>query len=758
VIFTSLTSQFSGFNASYTAITYESVCPNLKTLNETSGVITSPFYPRGYAGNHTCSWQITASKGKRIVLDIEYMHIEYCGGCSCAYLEIDYGLSSDGVSAGRKCGYLYGLAYFSFRESLKVLFVSNGHSNWHNGFRATYTQVNITGVVRACTSEELVTGSSGFICSPKFPNNFPQYSSCIWNITVPSGYIIKLSFHHIDLGWYTDRVTITNVASYREPLQLSGSSLPSPVYSVGNSIRVIFTSLTDQYSGFNASYTAITYQSVCPNLTTLNETSGVITSPFYPRNYPDNQTCSWQITASKGKRIVLDIEYMSIEYCEACSCDYLQIQHGLSSDGVSSGRKCGYIYGRLAYFSFRESLKVLFVSNGNNRWYSGFRATYTQVNFTGVVRACTSEEFVTGMSGFFSSPNFPNYFPQYSRCIWNITAPSGHIIKLTFHHFALGWGSRAYVTIKQTSNNRWNQPFQLGGSYLPSPVYSVGNSIRVIFTSLTDQYSGFNASYTAITYESVCPDLKTLNETSGVITSPFYPRNYPENQTCTWQITASKGKRIVLDIEHMRIEYCGACSCDYLEIEHGLSSDGISIGRKCGYSRIAYYSFGEILKVVFVSNSNSNWHSGFMATYTQVNFTGAVPACTSGELVTGTSGYISSPNFPNRYSQYSRCAWNITVPNVYIIKVSFHHVDLGWNGDRVTITNVASYREPLQLGGSSLPSPVYSVGNSIRVIFTSLTDQYSGFNASYTAITYESGMSSWLSDDNLPFPLIITVE
>jgi len=140
------------------------------------------------------------------------------------------------------------------------------------------------------------------------------------------------------------------------------------------------------------------------------------------------------------------------------------------------------------------------------------------------------------------------------------------------------------------------------------------------------------------------------------------------------------------------------------------------------------------------------------------SFFSVFAACTSEELITGTSGYISSPNFPNRYSQYSRCIWNITVPIVYIIKVSFHHVDLGWNGDRVTFTNIASFREPFQMYGRFLPSPVYSVGNSIQVIFTSLTDQYSGFNASYTAITYESGMSSWLCDDNLPFPLIITVE
>ena len=43
------------------------------------------------------------------------------------------------------------------------------------------------------------------------------------------------------------------------------------------------------------------------------------------------------------------------------------------------------------------------------------------------------------------------------------------------------------------------------------------------------------------------------------------------------------------------------------------------------------------------------------------------------------------------------------------------------------------------LCGQSLPSPVYSVGNSVQVILTSLSNQYSGFNATYRAITNESG-------------------
>ena len=112
----------------------------------------------------------------------------------------------------------------------------------------------------------------GFFSTPNFPSNYPQYSKCTWNITVPSGYIIKLSFLYFRLEPHQyipcynapeARVTVTNVASDDgyQPFMLCGQSVPHPVYSVGNSVQVIFTSLRSQYPGFNATYTAITYSS-----------------------------------------------------------------------------------------------------------------------------------------------------------------------------------------------------------------------------------------------------------------------------------------------------------------------------------------------------------------------------------------------------------------------------------------------------------------------------------------------------------------
>ena len=133
---------------------------------------------------------------------------------------------------------------------------------------------------------------------------------------------------------------------------------------------------------------------VCPNMATLNETSGVLTSPYYPRTYPSSANCSWKITASKGERIVLVIEDIKIRECgSSCTCDYLQIQNGSSSDGLSGRRRCGYFKDRgIVYYSTKDVLRVTFVSDSRtSSLYGGFKATYMKAKYDAV----TTGKFVT---------------------------------------------------------------------------------------------------------------------------------------------------------------------------------------------------------------------------------------------------------------------------------------------------------------------------------------------------------------------------
>ena len=136
------------------------------------------------------------------------------------------------------------------------------------------------------------------------------------------------------------------------------------------------------------SKTYVSYSfTVCPNTTTLNEISGVITSPFYPRYYPyQNQSCSWEIRARKGKRIVFTIEDIDFYWwCSGgwyCLCNYLEIQSGSISgyDGPKWRLCASLLTANATYDWFKERIKVLLFAR--TQWGARFRISYTQVNFS----------------------------------------------------------------------------------------------------------------------------------------------------------------------------------------------------------------------------------------------------------------------------------------------------------------------------------------------------------------------------------------
>ena len=163
-------------------------------------------------------------------------------------------------------------------------------------------------------------------------------------------------------------------------------------------------------------------------MATLKETSGVLTSPYYPRRYPFNEKCSWKIIASKGERIVLVIKDIYIRNCgSSCTCDYLEIQNGSSSDGISGRRRCRYYKDRgIVYHSVRDVLRVTFVSDsGTYRRYRGFKATYIKVKYNATTTGKLLETgFKRKVKGLCVGDQFVNF---QARNVYKIVLPYNRV-------------------------------------------------------------------------------------------------------------------------------------------------------------------------------------------------------------------------------------------------------------------------------------------------------------------------------------------
>lgn len=82
-----------------------------------------------------------------------------------------------------------------------------------------------------------------------------------------------------------------------------------------------------------------------------------------------------------------------------------------------------------------------------------------------------------------------------------------------------------------------------------------------------------------------------FSDLAGQIASPAYPRSYPSNVECVWELSAAPGNRLILTIEKMDIEQSDKCNEDYLEIRE----ESIS-GKLVGKYRF-YHMLGAIHKL-----------------------------------------------------------------------------------------------------------------------------------------------------------------
>ncbi|XP_028367000.1 CUB domain-containing protein 2 [Phyllostomus discolor] len=336
-------------------------------------------------------------------------------------------------------------------------------------------------------------------------------------------------------------------------------------------------------------------------------------------------------------------------------------------------------------------------------------------------------------SGNFSSPNFPRPYPYNTECSWLIVVAEGSSVLLTFHAFDLEYHDTCGFDFLEIYNGAAAEPGNLLGRFCgqvpPPPFTSSWHVLSVIFHSDKHVASrGFSAGY----QKDVCGGV--LTGLSGVLTSPEYPNNYPNNVECHWVIRATGPATVKLVFVDFQVEDSDECAYDYVAV---LGAPGpVHRHRYCGSSRPpTLVSLGHELQVIFKSDFNIGGR-GFKAYY----FSGECQ-----EVYTAVRGNFSSPNYPSSYPNNIRCHWTIRLPPGYRVKMFFLDLELEepnsltktCDFDHLAAFDGASEQAPL-LGswcGRHLPPPVTSSRSHLLLrLHTDRSTTRRGFSVAYLGV------------------------
>ncbi|KAF4789083.1 transmembrane protease, serine 15 [Turdus rufiventris] len=135
--------------------------------------------------------------------------------------------------------------------------------------------------------------------------------------------------------------------------------------------------------------------------------------------------------------------------------------------------------------------------------------------------------------------------------------------------------------------------------------------------------------------------------------------------------------------------------------------------------------------------------------------------CDGKFMLTGSSGFFHSMNYPKPYNENIACQWIIVVPQGLYIKLNFTSFETQQYADELSIFEGLGQNKILRasLSGTNLETIYIFSHEATAQFITDYSENYSGFNATYTAFnaselsnyekincTFEEGFCLWIQD------------
>ncbi|XP_067112326.1 CUB and sushi domain-containing protein 2 [Osmerus mordax] len=630
-----------------------------------------------------------------------------------------------------------------------------------------------------------IQGNTGTILSPGFPDFYPHNLNCTWLIESSHGKGVQFTFHTFHLESPHDHLLVTENGSFSEPLwRLTGSTLPSPLSAglFGNyTAQIRFLSdFSVSYEGFNITFSEYdlepcedpgvppysirkglifgvgdvlmfscfpgyrlegparvvclggrrrVWSSPLPRCvaecgSSVTGMQGVLLSPNYPGYYGNNHECIYAIQTQPGKGIQLRARDFRLE-----DDDMLKVFDGSSNKARLLGVFTGTELQETTLNSTSSSMWLEFISNDDNT-SKGFELHFTSFELVkcedpGVPQFGYKREdkghFAGSTVSFSCEPGYTLRGPQVLTCL-------------------------------RGERRAWDSP-------LPLCVAECGGTIK--------------------------------DEPAGRILSPGYPAPYEHNLHCVWTIEATPGSTVGLHFLVFHTEEVH----DVLRIWDGPQEGGVLLRELSGSSLPpdAHSTFNTVSlqfttdfftskqgfalqfsvstatscndpgmptngtrsgdskapgdHVVFQCDPGYLLQGASKITCTEINsrffWQPDPPTCTApcGGNLTGPSGLILSPEYPEPYPHGRECDWTVSVTPDYVIALTFNQFSLEPSYDFLHIYDGPDSLSPL-LGsfyGSDVPDRIESSSNTLFLAFRSDASLSSnGFVLQYTENPRES--------------------
>ncbi|KAK2888337.1 bone morphogenetic protein 1-like isoform X1 [Channa argus] len=655
------------------------------SLQDSAGNFSSPGFPNGYSAYVHCVWRISVTPGEKIVLNFTSMDLFRSHLCWYDYVEVRDGFWKKAPLKGRFCGDTLPEPVISTDSRLWIEFRSS--SNWvGKGFSAVYEAI--------CGGE--VKQDSGQVHSPNYPDDYHSNKECVWKISVAEGFSVGLSFQSFEIERHDscsyDYVEVRDGSSENSPLlgRFCGYDKPDDIKSSSNQLWLKFASDGSvNKAGFAANFfkemdecsrtdngqceqrcvnTLGSYTCGCEPgyelaadrhscetaacggfVTKLN---GSLTTPGWPKEYPPNKNCVWQLVAPIPYRITLVFDVFETEGNDVCKYDYVEVHSGLGSDLKLHGKFCGAEKPEVIT-SQHNNMRIEFKSD-NTVSKKGFKAHFFSdidecskenggcqhecVNTFGSYSCQCRSGFmlhdnkhdckeagcdivINSVSGIISSPNWPDEYPSKKACTWSLSTTPGHRIKLVFNEIDMETHLECAYDHLEIYDGQGTRAASLGrfcGTKKPSPVVSSSDKMFLrFFSDNSVQKRGFEASYRAECGGNLKAEVKTKDLFSH---AQFGDNNYPSGSDCTWVVTAEKGYGVEIIFQVFEIEEEADCGYDYVELYDGADIKSPRLGRYCGSGTPEeVYSAGDAIVLKFHSDDSIS-RKGFHVRYTSTKF------------------------------------------------------------------------------------------------------------------------------------------